>query len=418
MNGSARWCIGFDIGGTFADFVLVDGASGSTHLHKCLTTPDDPSRGAVEGLLAITAEAGIALADVGELVHGTTLVTNAIIERSGARVALITTRGFRDVLQMGTEQRYDIYDLFLKFPEPLVARPDRLEAKERIDASGRIVTPLDETEIKALARKVRARGVEAVAVMFMNAFANPEHELRAAAIVAGEAPGLPISISSQVCGEIREYPRAVTTCANAYVQPLMARYLERLEQELRMLGFRGSLRLMHSAGGLVSPEAARSFPIRLLESGPAGGGLATALFGEAAGHKDVISFDMGGTTAKVCLIEIGAGGGSIAALDDVGLLKVGPHSAGADPGPACYGRGGREPTVTDANLLLGYYDPGFFLGGRMALDVKAAERAVGDVAKTLGLGRVDKPDPAPDCRELDEAKKARREFVVSSFHAA
>ncbi|WP_233256069.1 hydantoinase B/oxoprolinase family protein [Falsiroseomonas bella] len=421
---SAGWRIGFDIGGTFTDFILADAAAGSIRLHKCLTTPADPSIGALAGLEEVTAAAGITLADVGEILHGTTLVTNAIIERRGAKLGLITTQGFRDLLEMGSEQRYDIYDLFLQYPEPLVARRHRLEVPERTDREGRVVTPLDEAAVEAAARRLAAEGVQAVAICFLHSYANPDHERRAAAAVRRAAPGLAVSISSEVVAELWEYQRTVTTCANAYVQPLMDGYVTKLERALRARGFRGALRLMHSAGGLVSPAAARAFPIRLLESGPAGGGLATALFGARAGHRDVISFDMGGTTAKACLIEdgraeiaammeagrvhrfkkgsglpikapvidmieIGAGGGSIARIDEVGLLRVGPHSAGADPGPACYGRGGTQATVTDANLTLGWYDPGFFLGGRMSLDAAAAARAVGALGEKLGLGPVE-----------------------------
>ncbi|MCX7685097.1 MAG: hydantoinase B/oxoprolinase family protein [Acetobacteraceae bacterium] len=421
---TARWRIGFDIGGTFTDFILADAEAGSIRLHKCLTTPADPSVGALAGLAELTAMAGITLAEVGEILHGTTLVTNAIIERKGAALGLITTKGFRDLLEMGTEQRYDIYDLFLRFPDPLVPRRRRLEVPERMDRDGNAVIPLDEAAVEAAARRLAEDGVQAVAIAFLHSYANPEHERRAAAAVRRAAPGLAVSVSSEVVAELWEYQRTVTTCANAYVQPLMDRYLTRLERELWARGFRGALRLMHSAGGLVSPAAARAFPIRLLESGPAGGGLATALFGARAGHRDVISFDMGGTTAKACLIEngraeiaammeaarvhrfkkgsglpikapvidmieIGAGGGSIARIDEVGLLRVGPHSAGADPGPACYGLGGTEPTVTDANVVLGWYDPGFFLGGRMALDAAAAERAVGALGARLGLSAVE-----------------------------
>jgi 5-oxoprolinase (ATP-hydrolysing)/N-methylhydantoinase A len=421
---SARWRIGFDIGGTFTDFILADAERGSIRLHKCLTTPADPSVGALQGLAEVTEAAGITLADVSEILHGTTLVTNAIIERRGAKLGLLTTQGFRDVLEMGTEQRYDIYDLFLQYPEPLVARRHRLEVPERMDRDGRVVAPLDEAAVAAAARQLAKDGVQAVAICFLHSYANAVHEKRAAEIVKEAAPGLAVSISSEVVAELWEYQRTVTTCANAYVQPLMDLYVTRLERELWSRGFRGALRLMHSAGGLVSPAAARAFPIRLLESGPAGGGLATALFGARAGHNDVISFDMGGTTAKACLIEdgraeiaammeaarvhrfkkgsglpikapvidmieIGAGGGSIARIDEVGLLRVGPHSAGADPGPACYGRGGTDATVTDANLTLGWYDPGFFLGGRMTLDAPAAERAVGALGAKLGLSPVE-----------------------------
>jgi 5-oxoprolinase (ATP-hydrolysing)/N-methylhydantoinase A len=415
-----RWRVGFDIGGTFTDFVLYDGKTASVTLHKRLTTPHDPSEAALKGLEEILEMRGVSHADLSEIVHGTTLVTNAVIERKGAPVGLITTRGFRDILEMGTEQRYDIYDLYVAFPEPIVSRELRLEVDERVTAAGDVVTPLDEAAVLASARALVAQGCEAIAIAFMHSYANTAHERRAAEIVRGAFPDLAISISSDVVAEMGEYQRIVTTCANAFVQPLMHRYLTRLELALSAKGFAGPLRLMHSAGGLVSLETARDFPIRLLESGPAGGGLATALFAEEAGLKDVISFDMGGTTAKACMIEegraevapmmeaarvhrftkgsglpikapviemieIGAGGGSIAAIDEVGLLKVGPHSAGSDPGPACYGLGGTAPTVTDANLVLGYYDPGFFLGGRMTLDLAAARGAIARVADPLGL---------------------------------
>jgi 5-oxoprolinase (ATP-hydrolysing) len=423
MTAPARYRIGFDIGGTFTDLILLDTTRSEIRLHKCLTTPQDPSVGALNGLHELVTAAGLTPADVGDVVHGTTLVTNALIERNGARLGLITTEGFRDILEMGTEQRYDIYDLFLQFPDPLVPRRLRLEAAERIDRDGTVLTPLDPAEIRAVAQHLVSQGVEAIAICFLHAYRNPVHERAAAAVIRAAFPDIAVSISSEVVAELWEYQRCATTCANAYVQPLMARYLTRLERELRAQGFRGALRLMHSAGGLLAPEAARAFPIRLLESGPAGGGLATAFFGAAAGKKDVISFDMGGTTAKACLIEggeaeiapmmeaarvhrfkrgsglpikapvidmieIGAGGGSIAAIDETGLLRVGPRSAGAEPGPACYGSGGREPTVTDANLLLGYYDPGFFLGGRMALDAEAAEGALAEVGAKLGLDAV------------------------------
>jgi len=421
---STRYRVGFDIGGTFTDFILLDTARDTIRLHKCLTTPEDPSIGALAGLAALMDGAGLALADISEIVHGTTLVTNALIERRGARLGLITTAGFRDILEMGTEQRYDIYDLFLQYPDPLVPRRHRLEVPERIDRDGNIVAPLDLDAVRAAAGKLAADGIEAIAVCFLHAYRNPAHERAAGEAIRALLPDVAVSLSSDVVAELWEYQRLVTTCANAFVQPLMNNYVRRLERELWQRGFRGALYLMHSAGGLVSPETARAFPIRLLESGPAGGGLATAFFGQMAGKSDVISFDMGGTTAKACLIEegraaiaaemeaarvhrfkkgsglpikapvidmieIGAGGGSIAAIDEVGLLRVGPRSAGADPGPACYGRGGTEPTVTDANLLLGYYDPGFFLGGRMALDLPAAEQALARVGARLGLSAIE-----------------------------
>ncbi|MBV9539268.1 MAG: hydantoinase/oxoprolinase family protein, partial [Acidisphaera sp.] len=419
-----RWRIGFDIGGTFTDFILLDTERNELRLHKCLTTPADPSIGALEGLEQIVADAGLGFGEIGDIVHGTTLVTNALIERRGATLGLLTTEGFRDILEMGTEQRYDIYDLFLQYPEPLVPRRRRLEVAERMDRDGGVVVPLDLDAVAEQARRLAADGVEAIAVCFLHAYRNPAHERAAGEAIRKLLPDVAVSLSSDVVSELWEYQRLVTTCANAFVQPLMDRYVLRLERQLWQRGFRGALHLMHSAGGLVSPETARAYPIRLLESGPAGGGLATAFFGRIAGKSDVISFDMGGTTAKACLIEngraataaemeaarvhrfkkgsglpikapvidmieIGAGGGSVASVDEVGLLRVGPHSAGADPGPACYGRGGTEPTVTDANLLLGYYDPAFFLGGRMALDRDAAERALASVGATLGLSSLD-----------------------------
>jgi 5-oxoprolinase (ATP-hydrolysing) len=434
------WRVGFDIGGTFTDFILYNRIHGSVRLHKRLTTPHDPSEAALLGLQELVEMAGISLADVNEIVHGTTLVTNAVIERKGAKLGLLTTKGFRDIIEIGREQRYDIYDLFLEFPEPLVARDFRLEIVERIDRDGEIVEAIDASAVRQALAHLRAAGAEAVAVSFLNAYRNAEHEQLVGAIARREFPDLAVSLSSDVVAEISEYERGVTTCANAYVQPLMDRYLAKVESSLIAKGFVGNLFLMHSAGGLVSLATARAFPIRLLESGPAGGALATALFGHLAGKKDVIAFDMGGTTAKACLIEdgrveiapmleagrihrfakgsglpiktptvdlieIGAGGGSIAAIDDVGLLKVGPRSAGSDPGPACYGLGGRDATVTDANLVLGYYDPAFFLGGRMALDMEAARTAVESLAGPLGMS-------------TEEAAWGIHKVVVESMAAA
>src|SRR6516165_4622510 len=421
---SPRYRVGLDIGGTFTDFILLDCVTDAVRLHKCLTTPHDPAEGALAGLIELVADAGLQFAQIDELVHGTTLVTNAIIERRGVKVGLLTTKGFRDSVEMGIEQRYDIYDLFLRFPEPLAPRALRREIDERMTWDGTVLRPIDPNQVRREIAALAAAEVEAIAVCFLHSYRNPAHERAVAALAAREFPGIAVSLSAEVVPELRESDRATTTLANAFVQPLMDRYIARIEAELRDRGFVGRFWLMQSAGGLASPGMARRFPIRLLESGPAGGGLATALVGRTADKAQVISFDMGGTTAKACLvqdgrsdiapmmeaarvhrfkrgsglpikapvidmIEIGAGGGSIASIDEVGLLRVGPGSAGADPGPACYALGGTEPTVTDANLLLGYYDPGFFLGGRMPLDRDASERALANVGAKLGLDAVD-----------------------------
>ena len=412
--------IGIDVGGTFTDFILADETRGRLHLHKCLTTPEDPSIAALAGLADLLAAAGADLAQVGHIVHGTTLVTNAIIERRGARLGLLTTRGFRDILEMGTEQRYDIHDLFLTFPAPLASRRDRREIAERVSRDGAVLEAIDPDAVRREVRDLVEDGVEALAVCFLHAYRNPVHERMVRDLVRSEFPDLPVSISSDVHPQINEYERTSTTAANACVQPLMSAYVRRLDRALRERGFRGRFHLIQSSGGLTAPETAEALPIRFLESGPAGGAQASALVGRAIGHADLISFDMGGTTAKASLIqdgapdiapmleaarvrrfskgsglpihapvidmmEIGAGGGSIAWVDDLGLLKIGPESAGAEPGPACYGQGGVRPTVTDANLLLGYLDPGYFLGGRMALDPAAAESAMAELAARLGL---------------------------------
>jgi N-methylhydantoinase A len=413
--------VGIDIGGTFTDLLVFDPNAGRFHIGKTLTTPDDPSRAVTDGLAETLAGAGLSPAVVQGIVHGTTLVTNAIIERKGVPTALITTRGFRDAVEIGREHRYDLYDIFLEMPRPLVPRRLRLELDERILADGTVVTNVDPAQVRELAESLREEGVEAVAVALLHAYRNPEHERQVADLLAEFAPDLTVSTSSSVVPEIREYERTSTTIANVYVRPVVARYLARLEESLAELGFRGSLFIMLSSGGVCTVETARTYPIRLVESGPAAGALAAAEYGRLTRTQNLLSFDMGGTTAKACIvddgeplttsdfevsrvyrfkkgsgfpikvpviemIEIGAGGGSIARVDTLGLLKVGPDSAGAMPGPACYGRGGTAPTVTDADLVLGYLDPQFFLGGRMALDVAAAERAIQrEVAEPLGL---------------------------------
>ncbi len=408
-----------DIGGTFTDLALERGDRLVTR--KVLTTPAAPEQGVLAGIAAILGEAGLAPGDIGLVVHGTTLATNAIIERKGARTALITTQGFRDVLAMGNESRYDQYDLNIVLPEPLVPRYLRLPVPERLDNEGNVLLPLDEAAVRALVPVLQREAVESVAVGFLHSFVNPAHEQRVRDILAAALPDLPVSLSSDVSPEMREWERFSTAAANAYVQPLMARYLRRLESALRAMGLGAPVFLMLSGGGLTTIETACRFPIRLVESGPAGGAIFSADVARRLGLDRVLSFDMGGTTAKVCLIdggkpltartfevarigrfkkgsglplripviemvEIGAGGGSVAHVDAMGRIGVGPESAGADPGPACYGRGGANPTVTDANLLLGRYDPARFAGGTLALDAAAAARAMtAAVGGKLGL---------------------------------
>jgi len=416
--------VAIDIGGTFTDLILLDEASGALRWHKVLTTSAAPAEGALLGLRELCRRAGITPVQIGTLIHATTLVTNAIIERTGAPTALLTTAGFRDTLEMGKEQRYDIYDLFLRFPDPLVPRRWRVDVRERVSRSGEVLVPLDLREVRRTLRALVGQGVESVAVCFLHAYSNPTHEYMVAELLRQEFPRLAVSASSDVSPEIREYERTCTTVCNAYVQPLVDRYLEQMEEALAADGFRGRFLLMLSSGTLATPEVARRFPVRLLESGPAAGALLSGYIGSLIGHPDLVGFDMGGTTAKICLvrngfpkvtptievarvhrfkpgsglpvktpvvdmIEIGAGGGSVAGTDSLGLLRVGPHSAGADPGPACYGLGGTAATVTDACVVLGYFDPAAFLGGTMPLDAEAARAAVARVGAPLGLSAVE-----------------------------
>ena len=414
-----RYRIGVDVGGTFTDIVLEHGDALTTA--KVLTTPDAPDDAVLAGVDDVLARAGADPGAVELLIHGTTLATNAIIERKGARTALVTTEGFRDVLDIGYESRYDQYDIMIEKPPALVPRERRLVVPERVDVNGRVLKPLDEAAVEAVAGELARFGVESVGIGFLHSYANPAHERRAHEILAAALPDIPITLSSEACPEVREYERFCTTAANAYVQPLMASYLGRLRIRLEARGLTSPVLLMTSGGGLMSLDAAIRFPIRLVESGPAGGAiLATRIAAEMALDK-VISFDMGGTTAKICLIddyvpqtarefevdrearfmkgsgiplripviemvEIGAGGGSIARVDAMRRIAVGPDSAGADPGPAAYGRGGTAPTITDADIVLGRIDPRWFAGGRITLDVEAARRAIaGDVGSPLGL---------------------------------
>lgn len=412
--------VGIDIGGTFTDFVLFDESKQELVLHKSLTTPVDPSYGAMIGIKELLKKAKMQLSEVTQVVHGTTLAINAIIERKGANLGFLATKGFLDVLEMGTEQRYDIHDLFLSYPEPLAPRSQRKEIDERIDRDGNVVTPINLDDLQKEIEILLTHNIDALAICFMHSYANPVHEKMAKEFITKNFPDLKVSISSEIHPQIREYERSSTVASNAYVQPLMSTYVAKFQEELSLRGFLGDFHLIQSSGGLTAPKTASEIPIRFLESGPAGGVQSTAAVGEKINRSDILSFDMGGTTAKAALvengkpkispmlevartnrfkkgsglpvfvpvidmIEIGAGGGSIARVDPLGLLKVGPESAGAEPGPACYGKGGKLPTVTDANLVLGYLDSGYFLGGTMSLDKAAALDAIADLSKSLGL---------------------------------
>lgn len=406
-----RMLAGVDVGGTFTDLAFWDSARNAVDIHKVLTTPDDPTVAITEGLQVFRQQADV-------VVHGTTLVTNALIERRGVTTGLITTSGYRDVLEIGSELRYDTFDLFIERPDPLVPRQLRVSVDERMGADGRPVVPLDEEAVRRAGRTLAEAGVEAIAVAFLNAYRNPEHERRALEVLTEACPDQMLCASHGVAPEIREYERFSTVAANAYVQPLATHYLQRLKDKLQV-----PLMVILSDGGITSSKAASEAPITLVESGPAAGAMSAAHMAATHGWGDVVAFDMGGTTAKVSLIhdgkpdrthamevarvhrfkkgsglpvrvptvnliEIGAGGGSIAAVDDLGLLKVGPRSSGAVPGPACYGKGGTEPTVTDADLVLGYLSPERFLGGSMALDVAAATTAIDGLASRLGIDRL------------------------------
>jgi N-methylhydantoinase A len=409
----------FDIGGTFTDVVLEIGAHSVSA--KVLTTQAAPEIGALEGILSALGQANIKAGDVELLIHGTTLATNAIIERKGAVTALVTTDGFRDSLEMAYENRFDQYDVFVEKPKPLVPRALRLTVPERVDARGQVRVPLDEAAVEGVARELARRGIESVAIGLIHSYANPRHEQRIREILAAALPGVSLSLSSEVCPEIREYERLSTTCANAYVQPKMATYLARLEQMLADAGFRCPMFLMTSGGGLTTFDTAKRLPIRLVESGPAGGAILASHIAAQCGLDRLMSFDMGGTTAKICLIdggvpqksrlfevdrqyrfakgsglplripviemvEIGAGGGSIASIDAARRIAVGPESAASSPGPACYGIGGTEPTVTDADLLLGRIDPENFAGGNIRLAPDLAQKAVARaIAARTGL---------------------------------
>jgi N-methylhydantoinase A len=413
--------LGCDIGGTFTDFVLLDDRTGELTINKCLTTPKDPSDAVEQGIRELAVRVPGFVEKLDEVIHGTTLVINAIIERKGAKTGLITTKGFRDVLELGREIRYAPYDIFSEYPKPLVDRRFRVEVDERVRSDGTVLKALDPEEAGAVVRTLVDRGIESIAVCLINSFENPDHEFMIKEIIEKDAPHISVSISYHVLPQIREYERTSTTVTNAYVKPLTARYLSRLSGRLESIGSKGKLFIMLSSGGITSVDTAAEFPVRIIESGPTAAVIAGQYYSKLFNLPDMFCFDMGGTTAKSCLIqrgvagvvptfevgrvqrfmkgsgltiqvpvvdlmEIGAGGGSIAKVSRLGTLQVGPESSGADPGPICYGMGGENPCVTDADLLLGYLDENYFLGGEMTLDRDAARRGVEKkIAGPLGV---------------------------------
>jgi len=418
-SASRRYRIGFDIGGTFTDFALHDAETGAVHVWKRLSTPSDPSVGALAGIDDLLAHAGVEMPEVGQVVHGTTIGANTVIERKGARTALLVTAGFRDLLIMQRPVRYSTYDLWFDKHAPLVPRGRIHGIPERRGYDGGSVRPLDEAVVRATLEQLRDEGIEAVAVMFLHAYADSSHELRVGELVAEILPDVSLSLSHAVAPIIGEYERTSTTVVNAYIQPRFSKYLDRLQSALAERGFTGDVFLNQGNGGLTTPAEVVDLPIRALESGPAAGVSLAAWVGSSLGQQDLVAFDMGGTTAKACLveggkprmervfdvdqtlmrrgtglpvvtpsvdlIEIGAGGGSIASIQ-LGIIEVGPESAGADPGPVCYGLGGDRPTVTDANVVLGYLNPAYFLGGKMWLEVEGARASIVEqIAEPLGL---------------------------------
>ncbi|MGQ7847451.1 hydantoinase/oxoprolinase family protein [Granulosicoccus sp. 3-233] len=401
--------MGVDIGGTFTDVVLE--VAKEQYSTKVLTTYAAPEDAIIDGMQQVCAKAGIVPGDIGQIIHGTTLATNALIERRGARTALITTTGFRDVIEMRTESRFEQYDLDLTLPDPLLPRQQRYTITERIDARGKVLIELDNDELDTLVSQIEQAGYESVAIGLIHSYLNDVHERQVQQALASRLPGVMISLSSEVSPQMREYERFNTVVANAYIKPLMKSYLGRLQGRLQQAGVDCAVFLMHSGGGIISIDSAAEFPVRLVESGPAGGAVFAAHIAARYGLDKVLSFDMGGTTAKICLIknqtpktsrvfevartyrfkkgsgmpisipvidmvEIGAGGGSLASVDSMHQIRVGPHSAGSEPGPACYGRGGDKPAVTDADLVLGKLDPDNFAGGSIRLQVDSSTRAL------------------------------------------
>ncbi len=413
--------LGCDIGGTFTDFVLLNDSTGEIKINKCLTTPVDPSDAVEQGIQELEKRTPGMTNSLDEVIHGTTLVINSIIERKGAKTGLITTKGFRDVLELGREIRYTAYDVFAESPKPLIPRRYRMEVDERVRSDGTVLKPLDREEAKSVVRELISMGVESIAVCLLNSFENPEHEQVIKRIIEETSPDISVSISYEVLPQIKEYERTSTTVTNAYVKPLTGRYLSKLSGRLESIGFSGKLFIMLSSGGITSIETAAEFPVRIIESGPTAAVISGQYYGKLFDLPEMFCFDMGGTTAKSCLIqkgvagvvptfevgrvqrfmkgsgltiqvpvvdlmEIGAGGGSIAKVSKMGTLQVGPESSGADPGPICYGRGGTEPGITDADLLLGYLDADYFLGGEMKLDKEAARKGIEEkIARPLDV---------------------------------
>ena len=453
-----------DIGGTFTDFSLLDLESGEVTAHKLLTSQDDPARTVIQGTSEVLESAKRSFGNLSVVVHSTTLVTNAIIERKGAKTALLTTKGFRDILEMGREQMYDIFDLKAQMPPPLVPRYLRKEVTERVTRNGEILYSYDEEDvIRVVQELVEKEKIEAMAISLLHSYKNPAAEISLKETLKHHFPELTLSLSSEVAPVINEYERTSTTVADCYMKPSVSRYLLELEEDLEERGYHRQMLVMLSEGGVMDSDWVREHPIRLLESGPAAGALAASFYGSLLGKPDLISLDMGGTTAKTCviegarppianamevarvnrftkgsglpvimpvvdLIEIGSGGGSIAWMDNLGLLKVGPHSAGANPGPACYGLGGTHPTVTDADLILGYLNPEYFLGGRMGLNLRAARRAVFALTESLhlteteaawGIYRVVTENMASAARiHIIERNKDPRNYAIIAFGGA
>jgi N-methylhydantoinase A len=456
--------VGVDTGGTFTDLVLLEEATGAVHLVKLPSTPRDPSVAFLDVLRRALRETGARPAEAAYLAHGTTVATNAIIEGKGAKTALVATQGFRDVFEIARQIRPKLYDIFCDKPQPLVPRHLCFEVPERLDARGRVLKPLDEAAVGEVIEKIRREGVESVAVCLLHSYANPAHERRVAELLRAALPDVAVSVSSELCPEMREYFRASTTAVNALLMPTVGRYMGRLEGRLAEAGVGAGLQLMTSSGGMISSAVARQEPVHLIESGPAAGVTAAVHVGVAAGFADLISFDMGGTTAKlglvekgtprvaphfevgsatvadgrgagypvrtpvVDLVEIGAGGGSIAWIDPGGALRVGPRSAGAEPGPACYGKGNDAPTITDANLVLGRLNPGYFLGGEQPLHAGLAREAVGRLAGRLSLGLLEAAYGIVEIANANMARAVRlvsvqrgfdpREFVLVAFGGA